>query len=69
MLYTTMFQNKNFYIVSTEGNYEACVDLRTNSEFLLYHINLLFLTERESVYCAVPCGVLYKTDYVPPYAS
>jgi hypothetical protein len=41
-----MFQNKNVYIVSTEGNYEACVDLRTNSEFLLHQINLLFLTER-----------------------
>ena len=68
MLCTTMFENKKVYIVSTECNYEACVDLRTNSEFLLYHINLLFLNKKKSVYCAVRCGVLYKTDYVSFYA-
>jgi len=69
MLYTIMFQNKNVYIVPTEFNSEACVDLRTNSKFILYHINLLFLTDRESVYCAVRCGFLYKTNYVSSHES
>ena len=31
-----------------------CVDLRTNSDYFLYRINgLVFITETESVYCAV----------------
>ena len=38
------------------------MDLRTNSTFQLYIINrLIFITEVESVYCAVQSESLYNT--------
>jgi len=46
----------------------ACVlftDLRTNSDFYLHSINwLVFITEAESVYCAVRTGSSDQTDTV-----
>ena len=40
--------------------YVFCVDLRTNRHYFLYNINwLVFITETESVYCAVRTGYLY----------
>jgi hypothetical protein len=45
--------------------YVFCVDLRTNSDFYLYSINLLvFITEAESVYCTVRSGSSNQTDTV-----
>jgi len=39
-----------------------CVDLRTNSIISLYSINLsVFITEAESVYCALRTGSLNQT--------
>jgi hypothetical protein len=36
-----------------------CVDLGTNTDYSLYSINLsVFVTEAESVYCAVRTGSL-----------
>jgi hypothetical protein len=50
----------------------ACIDvfytyLRTNSEF--YSLKLVFVTEMESVYCAIRTGSLNKTDFVSSLKS
>ena len=45
--------------------YVFCVDLRTNSDYFLYSVNLsVFKTEAKSVYCAVRNGSLNQTDTV-----
>ena len=47
--------------VDTE-RYVICTNFRTNSNFILYNIKfLVFVTEAESVYCAVRIESLHKT--------
>jgi hypothetical protein len=47
--------------------YVFCMDLRTNSKCYLTQHKLVcfFMTEVDSIYCAVRNGFLYKTYYVP----
>jgi len=54
-LYTTRFNTQKFFVLPTRCIYVFCKDLRTNSEIIsLYVINWMdFITETESVYCAV----------------
>jgi hypothetical protein len=45
--------------------YVFCTDFRTNSKFALYHTNrLVFITQVDSVYCAVRTESLFKTDFI-----
>jgi hypothetical protein len=53
-LCTTRLNVQKFYVVPTQCICVFCVDLRTNSDYLLYSINwLVFITETQCVYCAV----------------
>jgi hypothetical protein len=59
------FNIQQFYILPTQCIYVLCVDLRTNSYYFPNSINLLvFITEAESVCCAVQTGCLNQTDTV-----
>ena len=50
--------SQQFYVLPTQCICVFCVDLRTNSDYFLYSVNwLVFITETESVYCAVCTGV------------
>ena len=54
-LCTTRFNTQKFFVLPIRCIYVFCMDLRTNSEISsLYIINwMVFITETESVYCAV----------------
>ena len=55
------FNIQQFYILPTQGIYVFCVDLRTNSDYFpIQHKRLDFITETESVYCAVRTESLYR---------
>jgi hypothetical protein len=54
------FNIQQFYVLPTQCIYVFCVDLRTNSDdFPIQHYLTVFITETDSVYCAVQTGFLY----------
>jgi hypothetical protein len=56
-LCTARFNIQQFYVLSTQCIYVFCVDLRTNSDHFPI---LIFITETESVHCAVRKERLYN---------
>jgi len=66
-LCTTGFNIQKFFVLPTV-HLSVGVDLITNSDFFsLYRINLsVFITEVESVYCAVRTGPSNQTDTFSP---
>ena len=58
---------KKHCILSTQCIYVFCVNLRTNSDYFpIQHKLDVFITETESIYCAVRTGFLYIN---PPQLS
>ena len=55
MLYVPTGQNvEKFFVLHTQCMYVLCMDVRTNSGYFTCVVNLLvFVTDKESVYCAV----------------
>jgi hypothetical protein len=55
---TSSFNTQTFYVLSMQCIYVFCVDLRTNSDYLIIQDWLVFITETEYVYCAVRATAL-----------
>jgi hypothetical protein len=57
---------KKFYILPTKQMLRFCLDLRTNSDYFLHKINrFVFITDKQSVYCAVRTESLCAIVVIP----
>ena len=63
-IFTTRFNVEKFYVLLIERVFVFCMDLGTTSEFCPVQNWLIFLTEKENVYCAVRNISLNKTDCI-----
>jgi hypothetical protein len=57
---TTTFNAKKLYVLLKQCIYVFCIHLRKKEIISVFNINwLVFITQMESVYCAVRTGSLY----------
>jgi hypothetical protein len=64
ILYTTRFNIQKFYFLTTQYVPVFRMDLRTVAVYVHSINTLVFITDAESVFCAVRTGSLTKRDYV-----